>query len=1050
MTLAMAEDPSLTDALSRIARLAARSTSAAALVVHARSGAGVSFHGDRGLAKNFTSDTGLVADLLAAHDQHGDRLVATGVSPAHAGLEATLTRLQQVQSLATFAIRGEDNSLSGILAVAAPEPVEWGGATLDDLADLATLAASAIGRLPQESGDSWADEAVEIQTAYLDQLFESAPEAIAMLDAEGRILRVNAQYTRMYGYTAKEAIGRKPADLTIPTEEVDDAREMGRRAARGEEVRTEVVRRRKDGTRFPVALVGIPVRINRGQVGVYAISRDLTPVRNARVAIQRKEERFRSLIENSMDLVAIVAASGWIDYVTPSVSRLLGHDPSALVGTSAFGLVHPDDAPAVIARFTSLIRGECAGSFEFRLRDESEAWRTFEVRAKNMIDDPAVGGIVINGRDVTDERAAKKVQRRLDAFLEATPDFVATFDPHGRALSINRAFRALLGIEDPGADLLAQLTLEDLFPREVMERLLHEGIPSAMRSGGWSGETFLRGTDGAEIPTSQVVLAHRSPSGTVEFLSTLARDITAQKEAETALRRSEAHFRSLIDNAADIITIVDPDGKILFVSPSVRRVLGYEPDEVLGSSIFSLVQPEEIPVAVDNFTNVMQKAEPGDPAEFGVLHKDGSWRRLESVSESLLNDPAVGGVVINSRDITDRRQAEEALGESRQQLLQAQKMEAVGRLAGGIAHDFNNLLTAIKGFTELLLLDFEKKDPRRNFVTEIQGAATRAAGLTRQLLAFSRRQVLQPEVLDLNATVAEMEKMLERLVGEDLRMITELEPDLGRVKADPGQVEQVVMNLVVNARDAMPTGGELRIRTANATLAEADIQRYPYVQPGEYVLLEVGDTGAGMSREIQDRIFEPFFTTKEQGKGTGLGLSTVYGIIKQSGGYIWVDSELEHGTTFRIYLPRVDAQVAERAAEREDEGSLDGSESVLLVEDEMAVRVLVRRVLERAGYQVVEAACGPEALERAADAGIGEFDLLLTDVVMPGMSGRELADQLCEQQPDLRVLYMSGYTDEAIVHHGVLDEGVAFLEKPFTPDVLLRRLRAVFDSPISR
>lgn len=762
-----------------------------------------------------------------------------------------------------------------------------------------------------------------------------------------------------------------------------------------------------------------------------------------RDSLQRNDNRFRALIENAMDLVAVVTPGGTIDYITPSVERLLGRSTASLVGANAFGLIHPEDAPEVIARFSGVLRGTCEGEAEFRLRTESSTWRTFRVTARNMMADASIGGVVVNARDVTDERRATQMRRQLDAFLEATPDFIATFDPYGRALSVNRAFRKLLEIDSPAA--VAELTIADLFPPGITERLLNEGIPHASRTGSWSGETFVQGKAGEEIPVSQVVLAHRSQSGALEFISTLARDITAQKEAALALSRSEAHFRSLIENTLDIISIVDVEGKLVFVTPSIQRVLGWTPEELVGRSIFSLVHEEEIPVAAENFSRVVHKGEFVAPSEFRIRHKAGGFRRLEHVSENLLNDAAVGGIVINSRDVTDRRQAEEALIESQQQLLQAQKMEAVGRLAGGIAHDFNNLLTAIKGFTGLLLLDFEERDPRRGFVAEIEAAATRASGLTRQLLAFSRRQVLKPEVLDLNTTVVEMEKMLRRLVGEDLRMTTSLAPDLGRVKADPGQIEQVVMNLVVNARDAMPHGGELEIRTSNATLTERDAQTHAYVQPGSFVLLEVRDTGVGMSRELQDRVFEPFFTTKEQGKGTGLGLSTVYGIVKQSGGYVWVESEPDRGTTFRVYLPRVEGAVTMRGSEAPASGTvLEGNETILVVEDELAVRVLVHRVLDRMGYRVVDASSGSDVLDLVRSGAI-QPDLLLTDVVMPGMSGRELSDLLQSARPGLKVLYMSGYTDEAIVHHGVLEPAVAFIEKPFTPDALLRKVRETLD-----
>ncbi len=754
-----------------------------------------------------------------------------------------------------------------------------------------------------------------------------------------------------------------------------------------------------------------------------------------------RDERFRALIEGTLDVVAIITSAGVVDYIAPSIQRLLGHAPEAVTGTSAFALVHPDDAPEVIARFTALLRGDCHGSIDLRLRHDDGSWRTFQLRARNMVDDPEVAGVVVNARDITDELAAIQTQRQLQAFFEATPDFVATFDPHGRALTVNRSFRELLGLP---AGAPSALTLTDLFPREVTERLLEEGIPTATREGSWTGETHLDADDGRSIPISQVVLAHRSPGERVEFYSTLGRDITEEREARDALERSEAYFRSLIENSSDILAIVDGEGRIRFVSPSVTRVLGYRPEEVVGTSLFTLVDPDHLAAAMESFAAVMQSAERlPTPAEYRVRHKDGSWRRVESVSQNLLENPAVRGVVINVRDVTARRRAEDALHESEQQLVQAQKMEAVGRLAGGVAHDFNNLLTAIKGFTELLLLDLPEGDQRRAYAAEIQGAASRAAGLTRQLLAFSRRQVLKPEVTDLNETVRLLEKILGRLIGEDVRMRFELSPELGHVRADPGQVEQVVMNLVVNARDAMPGGGELLIRTSNARLTGSDLQRHRYVHPGDYVLLEVIDSGSGMTREIQERVFEPFFTTKEQGRGTGLGLSTVYGIVKQSGGYIWVDSEPGEGTRFRIYLPRVTAEPGPRAPRPAVSQTLEGTESVLLVEDELAVRVLVRRVLERAGYTVVAASNGREALElaRRRDPEESPFDLLLTDVVMPEMSGPELANELGAVHPGLRILYMSGYNDEAIVHHGVLEAGTALIEKPFTPEGLLRRIR---------
>jgi CheY-like chemotaxis protein len=369
-------------------------------------------------------------------------------------------------------------------------------------------------------------------------------------------------------------------------------------------------------------------------------------------------------------------------------------------------------------------------------------------------------------------------------------------------------------------------------------------------------------------------------------------------------------------------------------------------------------------------------------------------------------------------------------------------MEAVGLLAGGVAHDFNNLLGVIMGYSDLVLDGFPSDDPRCHQLQQIKKAGLRATSLTRQLLAFSRKQIFQPRVLDINALVTDFNKMLRRMVSEDIELVNILKPGLGQIKADPGQIEQVIMNLVVNARDAMPTGGKLIIETANADLDETYCRAHPAVQPGRYVMVAVSDTGVGMDAKTQARIFEPFFTTKEQGKGTGLGLATVYGVVKQSDGYIWVYSELGKGTTFKIYLPRIDEPVQSVAMDRGKAELLRGSETILLAEDAEPLRILTCALLEKNGYTVLAAENSKEAIQ-LAERQDQPIHLLLTDVVMPGMSGRELANYLTAKRPDMRVLYMSGYTSDVIVHHGVLDPGIFLIEKPFSQEALMRKLREV-------
>jgi signal transduction histidine kinase len=457
----------------------------------------------------------------------------------------------------------------------------------------------------------------------------------------------------------------------------------------------------------------------------------------------------------------------------------------------------------------------------------------------------------------------------------------------------------------------------------------------------------------------------------------------------------------------------------------------------VGQPFERLVHPEDLPLALELLGRVV-RGELRPVNQFRVRIAQGDYRVAEFSATPQLVEGQLIGILGIGRDVTERVQLE-------QQLRQAQKMEAVGRLAGGIAHDFNNILTAITGYADLLLEDLGPTDPRREDAEEVRKAAQRAAGLTRQLLAFSRQQVLQPSVIDVNALVGDLQRMLGRLLGEDVELGTRLDPAVGRVKADPGQLEQVLMNLAVNARDAMPQGGKLTLETVNVDMDERYAADHYPARPGPYVMIAVSDTGTGMSEETQAHMFEPFFTTKEKGKGTGLGLATVYGIVKQSGGFIWVYSELGHGSTFKIYLPRV-AEPSERSAGAAPTGAQRsrGTETVLLAEDEPPVRAVARQVLERHGYTVLEAPSAESALDIATRYS-GTIHLLLTDVIMPGMNGRELATRLAGLRPEARVIFMSGYTDDAVTRHGVLEPGSTYLQKPFTPDAIARKVREVLD-----
>ena len=512
-----------------------------------------------------------------------------------------------------------------------------------------------------------------------------------------------------------------------------------------------------------------------------------------------------------------------------------------------------------------------------------------------------------------------------------------------------------------------------------------------------------------------------------------------------SLSQSEERYRDYFENAKDAIYIHDLTGRYIMVNKAGEELIGYSRAEILQMRISDVVPRNGL-----DHIHARLKEKLADHSltiyEVEAIRKDGSRVPIEVSSRLIYENGVPVAVQGSARDITERKRSEEALRASQLQLQQSQKLEAIGQLAGGVAHDFNNMLTAIIGYTDLSLRRVGLENPIRRNLEETKKAAERAASLVRQLLAFSRKQILEPKVLDLNDVVKDMHKMLTRLIGENIKLATRLETDLGSVKADPCQVEQIIVNLVVNARDAMPRGGRVTIETANVALDDQfAVKKHVSVKPGEYVMLAVSDTGSGMDQETQARIFEPFFTTKEVGKGTGLGLSTVYGIVKQSGGNIWVYSEQGLGTVFKVYLPRIDDATASTIARQSQETSAPrGTETILLVEDEDVVRGLTRKILMQAGYNVLDAKGGDEAI-RLCHAHAGPIDLLLTDVVMPEVSGKEVADRLLELRPSIRVLYMSGYTDEAIVQHGVLDANVKFIQKPFTWVGLTRKVREVLN-----
>lgn len=514
------------------------------------------------------------------------------------------------------------------------------------------------------------------------------------------------------------------------------------------------------------------------------------------------------------------------------------------------------------------------------------------------------------------------------------------------------------------------------------------------------------------------------------------RTLITQVRSRKTIEQSRAIWERTFNALSDWICILDIEGRIIQTNTRIENFTGISQKDVFGRICCSLLHGSDEPIPGCPFQKML------------ITHKTESFEAKRHSSGKMLNvkvepifDSAgeLFGAVHIVTDITKQKTLEN-------QLQQSHKMEAIGTLAGGIAHDFNNILTAIIGNANLALMEVDEDGPLREEIEEIKTAGERAASLTRQLLAFSRKEIIQPKVLDFNELLAEIEKMLGRLISEDVELLTILEPALWQVEADPGQVEQVIMNLAVNARDAMPKGGKLTIETANVDL-DGNYYREHGIkegQPGSYVMLAVSDTGIGMNEETRERIFEPFFTTKEIGKGTGLGLSTIYGIVKQNNGFIWVYSEPGQGTTFKIYLPRYMGEPEPKDKEQTPVAGLDGSETVLVVEDDNALRKLARTILKQKGYKVLEAENGEDAL-RISESHDGSIDLLITDVVMPKMGGRKTAERLQPLYPQMKVIYMSGYTDNAIAHHGVLEPGLYFIEKPFSPKALARKVRETLD-----
>jgi len=790
---------------------------------------------------------------------------------------------------------------------------------------------------------------------------------------------------------------------------------------------------------FEARLVAQPDR----RVVILAI--DVTERRNAQETVRRQQAQLVGLLALSPVVVySLRGGPGGLEVsgVSGNVERVLGHRPDEVRRPGWWATaVHPDDREGALASAARVL-AERRVVHHYRFRHADGRWRWIRDELLLTSGDGQPLEVVGAFLDVTAERELEarlgKSQERFRELIEGSPDLLAVFDSAGRVAYASPSSIRLLGY--PPDRLLGRPATDLVAPEDAPRAMALLGELAASPGATRRIELRMVRAGGGSLVFDSLVrnLLHVPAVG--GFVVN-ARDVTEQREAEEALRRSDERFRAILERTTDALLVVDADTRITWASPSAHEIYGVAPEELIGQSSIELVHPDDRRRLGATPEEVRaRRAAPGILRldEVRVRHRDGTWRLVQAETRNLLHVPAVEGIVVTVRDVTEQRRLE-------QQYLQAQKLESVGRLAGGVAHDFNNLLIGILGYADLLEEDLRAGRPSLEDLGEIRKAGERARDLTSQLLAVARRQVSEPRVVEVNGVVRDSEKLLRRVLGEDIDLSVQLEPAPWKVKVDPTSLQQVVLNLAVNARDAMPRGGKLTIETANVELDQRYALGHEGVPPGPYVLLAISDSGQGMSTEVQAHAFEPFFTTKAPGAGTGLGLATVYGIVKQAGGHIWLYSEPERGTTFKIYLPRTDQVAADRPP-RPPTPVQRGSETILVVEDEAPVRALVDRVLAEAGYRVLLAGGGQAALDLAAGHD-GPIDLLLTDVVMPGLSGRQVADALAAARPGLRVLYASGYTQNTIVHHGVLDPEVRFLAKPFTPSALLERIRAVLDEP---
>lgn len=890
------------------------------------------------------------------------------------------------------------------------------------------------------------------------ELCNLLPDAVFETDLYGNITFANLYAFKLFGYAPEELNKGLNAFQLVIEEEVERATESFEKALVGERSRDEFNLRKKDGTVFPAIIQAAPI-IRDGKVsGLRGVAVDITEHRRSEEELRKAFAELSAIYNSTPILMVLVDRERRIKKVNRSfveVSKRSSDEVDRLRFGDALRCINSLNNPEGCGF------GSGCGDCEVRkvVLDTFENGRDYsdvEAKISFLIDEKKeerwflantslikIGNsenVLVCLEDITRRKIVEKELREnmevLKTFINSNPETMLLIDEKGTVLIANETFSKRIGRK---LEETIGCCLYDMLPEDVA-RLRRSYFEEVIKTGS---PVYFEDKRSDRIYANYVYPVYDCDGRKVSSVSILGIDITEKKKMEENLRKSEQRFRELFNNAPIGYHEYDTEGRIVEVNQTELEMLGYTKGEMIGHFVWEFIVEE---MSKSSVLGKLAGTIPiGNTFERTYRKKDGTYLPVMIMDRALRDqDGRIIGIRSALQDITKLKEIQKEKEILEAQFRQSQKMEAIGRLAGGIAHDFNNLLTVIKGYSQLSLLGLRDDDPLKESLNEIQKATDKASNLTRQLLAFSRKQIMEMRILDLNTILHDLEKMLKRIIGEDIEFILNLSDNLWKIKSDRAQIEQMIMNLVVNSRDAMPKGGRLIIETANVELDDGYAKSHLCVEPGSYVMLSVSDTGIGMTQEVKERIFEPFFTTKGREKGTGLGLSTVYGIVKQSGGDIWVYSEPGHGTTFKIYLPKVD-EVEEFVKSENKEEIPGGNETILVIEDDDSVRNLACKILEKQGYQVFSVADEVGALNFLENHK-NRIHLVLTDVIMPGRNGPELIEELRCLRDDFKVLYMSGHADDTIVNHGVLKKGINFIHKPFTFDGLAKKVREVLDT----